>query len=103
MRLVTDQIDGPYIPPAPERAPGGGRDMPKKDWQHDAWLPADPVDKEWHKLDHAELLALADRLEQHTTSLTHDAGEGRYYTYAAKDPDCQAAAKWLRYFAGRMG
>ena len=77
-------------PSAPERAPGGGRDMPRKDYMPDEWLPAEP-DK--------ELLALIARLEARTDNVIVDRG-GRPGNETGPDTDCREAARWLRHFMG---
>ena len=78
-------------PARPERAPGCGRDMPREQWQDDAWLPEPPDDAE-----------LIEQLEARRVSVVERC-RGKPFTALAPDPLCMKAARRLRQLTGGRG
>lgn len=95
---MTNQIDGPYIPPAPERAPGGGWDMPKAQWQHDAWLPKSEPDPAAMI---EETLDTIQQLEARYVPVVDNSG-GEPRTALGPDPLDVTAARLLGWYMRRV-
>lgn len=76
------------VPPAPERAPGGGRDMPREDWLPKAWLDKPHDDA-----------GLIEQLEARRVSVV-ERYRGKPCTALAPDPLCMKAARRIRQLTG---